>query len=70
MLRYQVCDGEREETFLNCFSFLLKSSQIWGERLGAASPIGGLMLLCFMKIVGPDTRNFTHRELNISSWHK
>lgn len=59
VLRYEVCDGEREETILNCFFFLLKSSQIGDERLGAASPLGGLMLLCFMKIVGPDTRNFT-----------
>lgn len=33
VLRYQVCDGEREETFLSCFFFLLKTLQIWDERL-------------------------------------
>lgn len=38
-----------------------------GGKLGASSSLGDLMLHHFMKIVGPDIRNFAHRELNISS---
>lgn len=43
-LRYKVCDREREETFLNCFFFLLKSLQIWAENW-MQLPI--LMIRCF-----------------------